>query len=446
MNRNFIFNKAGLFFLATILFLQSCVKQNDVEPQTQQPQANNYSPAVAVEWMDMTRQIVKSEGKNPPVASRIYAYAGITVYESVYVGLPNNKSVAAQIPGFNNLPKVSSFGELDFPAVVNEAMYRVSLKIAGNLKQENLNAIKALHEKYSNERLKAVPFEVMEASTEYGKTLAIAILNRADNDNFSATRSLAYTVPNWNNDLGNWAPTDNVNMSPLEPHWGKVKCFAMKSSDECETPSAVAFSTTPGSPFYNQALEVVTVSQNLTQEQKNIARWWADGGGTPTPPGHWLAIENQLVGKLNLSLGKAAEMYVLVNMALADAFISCWDAKFKFNLLRPKTYINKYIPGNSNWNSFIGTPPFPEYPSGHSVSSGAAAEILTTLFGSVAFTDNANINMGLQPRSFSSFYDAANEAADSRLYGGIHYREANENGVKQGKMVGQSVMKNIKLK
>jgi hypothetical protein len=220
----------------------------------------------------------------------------------------------------------------------------------------------------------------------------------------------------------------------------------MKSSDECETPSAVAFSTTPGSPFYNQALEVVTVSQNLTQEQKNIARWWADGGGTTTPPGHWLAIENQLVGKLNLSLGKAAEMYVLVNMALADAFISCWDAKFKFNLLRPKTYINKYIPGNSNWNSFIGTPPFPEYPSGHSVSSGAAAEILTTLFGSVAFTDNANINMGLQPRSFSSFYDAANEAADSRLYGGIHYREANENGVKQGKMVGQSVMKNIKLK
>jgi hypothetical protein len=220
----------------------------------------------------------------------------------------------------------------------------------------------------------------------------------------------------------------------------------MKSSYECETPSTVAFSTVSGSAFYKQALEVVTVSQSLTQEQKDIAKWWADGGGSPTPPGHWVAIENQLVSKLNLGLGKAAEMYVLVNMALADAFISCWDAKYKFNLLRPKTYINKYIAGNSNWNSFIGTPPFPEYPSGHSVSSGAAAEILTTLFGNVAFTDNANTDLGLQPRSFNSFYQAADEAAVSRLYGGIHYREANENGVKQGKMVGQSVMKNIKLK
>jgi hypothetical protein len=442
----FLLSKAGLLFLASVIFLQSCVKHNDIEPEPQLANADNFSAAVAVDWMELTRQIVSSEGKNPPQASRIYAYAGITVYESVYPGIRGNKSVAEQIPGFVNLPKIKSFGEIDYPAAVNEAMYQVSLKIAGQLKQANQVSIKALHDKYFNDRLKAVPFKVLENSTEYGKSLAIAILNRADNDNFSGTRSLMYTVPDWNNNMGYWAPTDNVNMKPLEPFWGKVKCFAMKTSDECEIPSAVAFSTDPGSAFYKQAEEVVTVSRNLTQEQKDIARWWADGGGSPTPPGHWVAIENNMASKLNLGLGKAAEMYVLVNVALADAFISCWDAKYKFNLLRPKTYINKYIAGNSNWNSYIGTPPFPEYPSGHSVSSGAAAEILTTMFGNVAFTDDANTNLGLRARSFNSFYHAADEAADSRLYGGIHYREANENGVKQGKMVGQSVLKNIRMK
>ncbi|HEX8334768.1 MAG TPA: hypothetical protein VF622_19245, partial [Segetibacter sp.] len=203
--------RTGVAFFATILFLQSCVKHNEVEPQPQ-PNANYYSAAVAVEWMDVTRQIVKSEGKNPPQASRIYAYAGIAVYESVYPGLSGNRSVAEQIPGFNNLPKLNMFGELDFPAVVNEAMYQVSLKIAGQLKQENEILIKALHEKYFNERLKAVPLEILESSTEFGKMLAIAITSRADNDNFSATRSLAYTVPDWNNNAGYWAPTDNVNV------------------------------------------------------------------------------------------------------------------------------------------------------------------------------------------------------------------------------------------
>jgi hypothetical protein len=257
---------------------------------------------------------------------------------------------------------------------------------------------------------------------------------------------MAFTVPDWTTNASYWAPTDNTNLKPLEPFWGKVKCFAMKSSDECEIPSTTPFSTAVGSAFYQQSVEVLTISQKLTTEEKNIASWWADGGGTPTPPGHWVAIENQLVNQLNLDLGKAAEMYAIVNVGMGDAFISCWDAKYKFNLLRPETYIRNHIAGNNNWRPYIGTPPFPEYPSGHSVSSGVAAEILTTLFGNVSFTDNTNTNLGLAPRSYRSFKEAADEAAISRLYGGIHYREACEKGVEQGKLVAQSLMKNIKLR
>jgi membrane-associated phospholipid phosphatase len=139
-------------------------------------------------------------------------------------------------------------------------------------------------------------------------------------------------------------------------------------------------------------------------------------------------------------------MYALVNMGMADAFISCWEAKYKYNLLRPQTYIRNYISNATSWKPLIGTPPFPEYPSGHSVASGVAASILTSLFGNVAFTDNTNISVGIPARSYKSFTEAANEAAISRLYGGIHYREACENGVKQGELVASSVMKHIKLK
>jgi hypothetical protein len=212
-------------------------------------------------------------------------------------------------------------------------------------------------------------------------------------------------------------------------------------------PSEIPFDSTVGSPFYNQALEVYTISQQLTQSQKNIALWWADGSGsTATPPGHWVAIENQLTTDLNLNLQQAAEMYALVGISMADAFICCWYSKFKFNLLRPQTYIRDYIPGAPTWSPFIPTPPFPEYPSGHSVCSGASAEILTKLFGNLAFVDKTNTNLGLNPRYFNSFYDAANEAAISRVYGGIHFREASEKGVLQGRMIAQDLMIRIKLK
>jgi hypothetical protein len=433
-----------LFALAAVLFLQSC-RKNDFQAITQ-PEATTFSAKVASDWMEQTRLIVKAEGKNPPQASRIYAYAAIALYESVLPGLNGYQSLSNQIEGLTNLPNVRDFGVLDYTIAVNEALYQVNLKVYGNIQSANVSNIEKLHSQYYNERVRAISPEKMQSSIEFGKMVATAVLNRANSDNFSATRSMVYTVPDWANNSSYWTPTDATNLIPLEPYWGKVKCFAMKSSNECEVPSTLLFSTTIGTAFHKQALEVYTTSVNLTANEKSIASWWADGGGTPTPPGHWVSIENQLVKDLNLSLGKAAEMYALVNMGMADAFISCWDAKYKFNLVRPQTYIRNFVAGAANWKPFIGTPPFPEYPSGHSVSSGVAAEILTNLFGNVAFTDYTNTNMGLAARSYKSFDEAAQEAAISRLYGGIHYREACDKGVQQGKLVAKSIITNIKLR
>ncbi|MDB5192873.1 MAG: phosphatase family protein, partial [Segetibacter sp.] len=260
------------------------------------------------------------------------------------------------------------------------------------------------------------------------------------------TRSMSYTAPSPLLNPANWMPTGAAT-NPLEPYWGKVKCFAMATSAACTIPSSVPFSTVPGSGFHNMATEVYNTVKNLTTEQRNIALWWADdAGATSTPPGHWVSIIGQVVNTKNIGLGKASEAYALVTMSMADAFISCWDAKYQYNLLRPVSYIKQHIAGGNTWSTVLNTPPFPEYPSGHSVASGAAADVLTALFGNIAFTDQTGASLGYASRSYTSFHHAAQEAALSRLYGGIHYREAIDNGLVQGKEVAKAVFNKIKMK
>jgi hypothetical protein len=429
---------------AALLVLQSCRKQNDAIQV--QPDAVNYSSKVATEWMHTIEKIVQSEGKNPPVASRIYAYEAIGLYESVVPGMQGYQSLQGQIPGLTNLPSARTFSKLDYISSANEAMYQIALQIFVTLKPENAKAIEDLHAKYYNDAFHRVLSETVKSSADFGKMVATAVLNRANNDNFANTRTLTYVVPSSTLNASYWSPTGPT-LAPLEPYWGQMKCFAMADGGACTIKSTIPFSTAPGSQFYNQANEVYATGLNLTAEQKAIANWWSDGSSqTATPPGHWVAIVDQIAERKNLDLGKAAETYAMVNIGMADAFISCWDEKYKMNLLRPVTYIRNYITGNSTWNSLLSTPPFPEYPSGHSVASGTASDILTRLLGNVAFTDSANVYLGYAPRSYNSFAEAADEAAISRLYGGIHYREAIENGLKQGKEVSKAVFDKIKLK
>ncbi|MDT8307011.1 MAG: vanadium-dependent haloperoxidase, partial [Anaerolineae bacterium] len=192
------------------------------------------------------------------------------------------------------------------------------------------------------------------------------------------------------------------------------------------------------SPFFEEAVEVYAAVNNLTAEQEAIARFWADNPGqTGTPPGHSMTIVSQILVQEGYMLDVAAEAYAAVGIAVSDAFISCWAAKYDYNLLRPVTYIQDFI--DSAWTPPLPTPPFPEYSSGHSVQSAAAAQVLTDLFGAVPFTDHTHDALGYEPRSFPDFFAFAEEAAISRLYGGIHYRAAIERGLAQGQCVGQAV-------
>jgi hypothetical protein len=210
-------------------------------------------------------------------------------------------------------------------------------------------------------------------------------------------------------------------------------------NDDCTLPPPPEYSEEPGSAFYTEAYEIYSITQELTAEEREIARFWADDPfRTATPAGHSVSILTQVLEQEQATLDIAAEAYAKVGIAVADAFISCWRDKYQYNLVRPVTYIQNVI--DPNWTPPLITPPFPEYPSGHSTESSAAAEILTALFGEeYAFTDHTHDEWGLSPRSFDSFGGFAEEAALSRMYGGIHYRSAVEQGREQGSCVANRV-------
>lgn len=433
----------ALFWTALSLL---CLSLNTVFAQSEEPSTPTaeHDAAIAVEWMDLVYRVVQGEAVNAPAASRIYAYTGVTLYEAVVNGMPENYSLAGQVTEMPDMPLPEEGEVYDWPSVANSALAMVMGGLFPTGSDETKQMIISLREKWVGAREEEVSEEVVERSLEYGEVLAQALLDWIASDGYTETRDMEYELPT--GDPSYYVLTTE-GTRPAEPYWGTLRPFALYYPEYCNIPLNMPFDTDSDSAFYAQAMEVKEVGDRLTNEQREIARFWVDTPGeTGAPSGHWVAIENQMVEQLDLHLGRAAEMYALVGMSLGDAFISAWSLKYQVLLLRPETYIHEYI--RRSWQPYIQTPPFPEYPSGHSVVSGAAAEVLSTMFGVVAFTDRTHIIYEHEPlqRSFTSFEAAAYEAAISRLYGGIHYRAAIENGLRQGQCVARQVLENVQLR
>lgn len=400
--------------------------------------AAEHDASTAIKWMELLYDRVEAEAISAPAASRLYAYAGITVYQAVLPGIPADFTLSGQLTDMPEIPYPDE-GVYDWPASANSALYSV---LKGILPATSAQPLSVLYQTELATRQRDVDEDVIERSDEYGKQVADVLLEWIGDDNFAVTRGLEYEPPT--DDASFWVYT-NPNMKAVEPYWGTIRPFSLFSADACDRPMRMDFSTEADSTFYLQAQEVMETGNNLTDEQAEIAQFWVDTPGeTGTPAGHWVMIENQLVDVLDLDLGRAAEMYALVGISLGDSFISAWNLKYRVNLLRPETYIQQNI--DENWKPLIASPGFPEYPSGHSVVSGAAAEVLTNMFGTVAFTDRSGRKHGFEDRSFTSFYHAASEAAISRLYGGIHFRAAIENGLRHGQCVGQYIQDYVQLR
>ena len=394
---------------------------------------DQYDAAVALAHANAALRVIKSTpGFSPPVASRFLAYMGVALYAAVAPGMPGYRPLAGLFPGFPEVPETPHAG-LHWPTVANHAISTAlaSMVPAGSAAEDLIRATAV-----SQDRTDSLPAPLMQRSIRRGEMVGLATADWAEGDgghngylkNFPA----GYVSPVG---PGLWEPTaPALQPIPLQPFWGENRTFVHTLAGVAPPPT---YSTSPGSEFYDYANEVYLISQNLTADQTEIARFWADDPGTVTPPGHSISMTAQVLESEGASLAMAAETLLRVGCAVADAFIQCWHTKFIWNLVRPVTFVRALI--DATWLPIVTTPPFPEYNSGHSTQSGAWAEVMTSLFGSgYEFTDHTHDVSGAKPRSFVSFREAAEEAALSRLFGGIHYAFSNDSGLTVGQSVGRA--------
>ena len=234
----------------------------------------------------------------------------------------------------------------------------------------------AVEEKLSKEASAGVELDVVTRSEAYGKAIADHILAWSQPDGGAVIENMGFPMAfTPAKGPGYWVPTSPIaqQQAPLLPVWGNNRTFAMPDGESCGLPPPPAYSEDPSSAFYKEAYEVYEVRKTLTDEQKIIARFWSDDPMlSPTPPGHWVSILLDVLEEEKADADRSAEALARLGVTLADAFIACWNAKFEYDLLRPVTYIRRVI--DPKWETLLITPPFPEYPSGHSTQSGAAAD------------------------------------------------------------------------
>lgn len=421
-------------------------------PKSEEYKVKAQNPDFLHRTLDEVTHIMIHDIFSPPVASRVYVYTSIAGYEAIIPQDSSYISLAGQLHGFTAVPRPQATKEYCFPLASVQAMVKVGKSL---LFSED--RVDAFYDEVMNDfKNTGIPNDVFKRSVEYGDQVAEHVLQWAAKDNYAETRSFPkYTI---SSDPGSWKPTPPGYMEAIEPSWNKLRTFVIDSAAQFAPKPPTSFSSVKSSPFFKEAMETYEVGKSLSDEQKEIAAFWDCNPFVMnvtghvmyatkliTPGGHWINIARMACRQTQGGPVRSAEAYAVTSIALADAFISCWDEKYRSVLIRPETYINQYI--DENWLPLLQTPPFPEYTSGHSVISSAAATALTDLFGdNFAFADSTEVEFGLPVRHFKSFVEARDEAAISRLYGGIHYRPAIENGVGQGVKVGELVTSRIKTR
>ena len=395
---------------------------------------------VILNWNQMVLQLTRHTATySPPVASRTYAYLGVAAYEAIASGSDKLQTLAGQLNGLTLVPQREGGTTYDNAVVLEATMSAVIHQMFDNTGPTGQRAFDALQTKLGKQTADGVAADVVARSQAYGAAVAAHILAWAENDGGGTVVNMGFPTDYKLNPVpGHWVPTNTIvqQQAPLLPAWGKNRTFAMPADLDCKVPPPPAYSEDPSSEFYKQAKEVYDTKNSLTPDQTAIARFWSDDPMLSwTPPGHWVSIVMQLVQRDDVPLDKTVDILARLSVAEADAFIGCWQTKYQYDLIRPLSYIKRVI--DPKWETLINTPPFPEYTSGHSVASAAAALVLTSIFGdNFAFDDNTDQADGLAPRKFASFWEAANQAGMSRLYGGIHYRAAIESGLAQGRCIG----------
>jgi len=437
--------KSSSLLLLVFIVVTACGPKHNEEG------LNAYFEGGISEYNRRLTDVIVADIFTPPVASRIYAYSNIAAYEGIRFMDPSKPSLGTQLNDLEALSVPDPNKNYYYPLTSLVAFTEVGkslvydLERVDNLQKEILQEVQKI----------GIDEEIYENSVSLGKKLGEEVLARASRDGYLKRTALPrFSVTD---DPGRWRPTPPDYMEAIEPHWRTIKPFALDSAGQFDPGLPTEFEISESSKFYQEALEVYETVKNLDTTQLNIAKFWDCNPNISTtkghvmyfqqqisPGGHWVHITAQVLDEKKSTMVVSAATLAQVSVAIADAFISCWDQKYKSSLTRPETFINEYI--DPDWTPVLQTPAFPEHTSGHSVASSAAATVLTEIFGdNYAFVDATEVPYGLPVRSYQSFNQAASEAAISRLYGGIHFKPAIELGVLQGRQVGQHVLKKIAL-
>ena len=462
--------------LAIVLVVAACRTAGPPDPQ------------MVAQWMRSSLSFVRAERLGPPIAARISAYAGIALYEGYAADAQSGlQSLGGQLNGLRPLPSPTARVDGAITAAVAERIVLDSLFRDGFASTRR--TIDSLAAAQIAARVSAgVSGAMRDASEAHGKALASSLLAWAAVDGFYESLARAWTPPvgreHWENTatVDQYIPlmmsgeTDIVRptnpnaameldraserwvlanrpkdakpttlpvfnpVKPTAPYWGELRPFVIANGDECAPPPPPKYSEVKGSPHYQMVAQFRDSMSALTPAKRETALFWADNPvATGTPSFHWVSVANQMVSRRQQTASQAAEVYALMSIAIADAFIGCWKEKYRSNVVRPVTYMHRVF--DPTFETVFPTPPFPEYPSGHSVQSGAAVTVLEKLIGdTISFIDSTQVDVGPKPRPFASFRAARDEVALSRLYGGVHYLPAIIDGVTQGNCIAKRVL------
>ena len=378
-------------------------------------------------WNQTVLQAIRTDASDPTRATRTMAMVHAAIYDVVNA-IENRTGYYATL----NAP-----AEVSIEASISGAAHQV-LTYLFPAQQESFDAVLATS-------LANVPEGSTKTnSVDFGRLVGDALIELRANDGWD---NFVEHLPG--NGPGDWQPTEPMYVVALDPHWATLDPWTMNSPDQFQPPGSPPLGSLRWVNAYNEVKMLgANNSAARTADQAQIARFWADGAGTSTPPGHWNLVAAQVATETGNSIAENARLFAMLNVTLADAAIVAWDAKYTDDFWRPITAIqngetddNDLTVADPTWQPFLITPPFPEYISGHSTFSGAAATVLTAVFGAdYAFSATSQGLVGVT-RSFTSFEAAAAEAGRSRIYGGIHYEFSNEDGQAAGKALANYVLK-----
>ncbi|MEO6632345.1 MAG: vanadium-dependent haloperoxidase [Mucilaginibacter sp.] len=391
---------------------------------------------------------------NPPLASRFFAYTCLSGYEVISQNDTSTRSMHGVLNKYPALSKPKQLSGYNYQLSAVLAMY----KTAGKLLPSG-STLMLKNEQNFIDSCKTLGFDdaIIDSSQHYAQIISKNILAYAKGDGYNKTSNYRKYTPAETS--GSWEPTPPNYMPPVEPYFNTVRPFTLDSAAQFVPDAPIPFSTDKNSPFYKYLLLSYKKSgSGLTQAEINTANFWdcnpfavqntghmMVGLKKISPGAHWMGITNIACKKANMNFSKTLQINTVEAIGLMDAFICCWEDKYRTNRIRPETAIRKYL--DPNWKPLLQTPPFPEYISGHSVVSATSAVILTHYFGDdFAYTDNVEAGFGIPARHFKSFKQAADEAAISRFFGGIHFMDAITNGLKQGDKVGNRVLAKVSAK